>query len=208
MKRIVSLIMALVLSLSVAGCSKKDAQEQTPQVGDPETTETLSFTLDSAELTLACRYFTSEEFTRKDFDDYLTPIEYDQVTPLVAKDEETLIAFTFTVKNLTGEQQNFRGGDWYVIYNGKEYKLTQQSQQNITLSQAVVSRDNGPWEYNGPINIFLEPGVTYTFRTYGILPLRTESLTDPFEIHIPMPSDEEEPVEAVYTINPGAEDVQ
>lgn len=214
MKKTASLILALLMCLSLFGCDKKKADSTTapdaPGVniptdcgtGDTATTELLSFTLDKADLTLACRYFTSEEFTSKRFDEYLTPIEYDNVTPLVAKEEETLVAFTFTVKNLSKESQNYRGGDWYVIYQGKEYPLTQQSQKNITLSQAAIRPENGDWAYNGPINTFLDPGKTYSFRTYGILPLRTESLNDTFELHIPLPTTGEEPVEAVYTINP------
>lgn len=212
MKKLALFILALLLCLSVLGCNKKDpiAEQTTPTVslpadgkpGDNATTELLSFTLDKAELTLACRYFTSQEFTSKNFENYLTPIEYDQVTPLVAKEDQTLIAFTFTVKNLVAENQNYRGGDWYVIYQGEDYPLTQQSQKNITLSQSAVRKGDGNWEYNGPENAFLEPGISYTFRVYGILPLAKETLTEALELHIPLPTTGEEPLEAVYTINP------
>lgn len=214
MKKAISVILAFVLCLSAWGCSKKNAKPNNPQensgvnipsdgkTGDTASTELLSFTLDRADLTLACRYFTPAEFNSRDFENYLTPIEYDEVTPVVAKDGETLIAFTFTLKNLDDEKQNYRGGDWYVTYQGKNYPLTQQSQKNITLSQSAIRQENGKWDYNGPENAFLDPGKAYSFRTYGILPLDMDSLTEDFQLHIPLPTTGDEPVEMVYTIHP------
>lgn len=216
MKKLIALILAGLLCLSAFGCDKKQSKPNSPDgqntpsvniptgctVGDTANSELLSFTLDKADLTLACRYFTTQEFTSKNFENYLTPIEYDQVTPVVAEDGQTLIAFTFTLKNLDDKSQNYRGGDWYAVYQGKEYPLTQKSQKNITLSQSAVRKGDGNWEYNGPENAFLEPAQTYSFRVYGILPLAMEELTEAFELHIPLPTTGEDPLEVVYTINP------
>jgi hypothetical protein len=167
--------------------SIQDEAIETFAPGTTVSTDIVDFTLDHAELATACSNSVDEN--------YLLPKVYDEAAdadnPFVAPVGKSLVALTFTITNhdrttlkiadSTGWQLN-----WNVLYNGEEWHLKGQGENdyNIIFRYAAIKEGDASWKRADTQNKHLSIGDTLTVRTYGVIDIEPEILTDPFIISV------------------------
>lgn len=102
MKRIIALLMALLVSISLCACGGGNGVSEPTEttvpsvvkfaVGETASTEVIEFTLDSVEF--------ADHLSLTPGDEYLTPIAADASGGLIPNDGKTFVWFSFTVKNI------------------------------------------------------------------------------------------------------------
>ena len=213
MKKMLLLVLAAALMLSLAACgggektditsdSDVTSETNTPsnsenpatadptetetqyyQIGDTVSTDIIEFTLDEAELAIALSNMQDET--------YGMPKEYspqeDAQNPFVASTGHTYAAFTYTLSNLDR-----------TSWNGELPLVSAQYQDAASDKQvdcAELSAESGVWESNGnnpasPVyswHFVLETGEQRSFRSFIDLPVEAESLTDSFILTATLP---------------------
>ena len=163
MKKILSLLLALVLCLSLCACGGETSKE-TYHLGDTVSTDIFEFTLNEATFAYALNNVKGENF--------FAPKEYnatnDKDNPYVADTGKTFIAITYTITN-TGRTttQFYKGGFFTAKYNGKTYPAIGV----LTLNAS-----------NKSDNVLVEAGATESNRAYAEISVDVENLTDAFRV--------------------------
>ena len=155
------------------------------------TTDRVDFTLEKAQFTIACSNTVD--------DNYLLPKEYDAANdnsnPHVASVGKTLVALTFTITNRDRTSLNVPDSsgwhlDWKVLYKGNEWRLKRQGTDSygIDFHYASVQENDGSWKRSDTDNKILQPGQSITVRTYGVLDMEPDDLSDDFVLTVNLPS--------------------
>lgn len=209
MKKMVPLILATVLMLSLSACGKggniasdsgevttggsnSGADTQYYNVGETVSTDIVDFTLNDCDLSIYASATADKGF--------LQPVE--EETMFGAKVGTSLIIPSFTIinKDRSGNIEiKDQGSDlnlnWTVLYNGEEYKVTQYDLNFDGMfgmdlfPAAIIDPDSGDMiEENDTNNYLLDAGETISFRTIGIIGVEPETLNDEFILTISLPS--------------------
>jgi len=221
MKRVITILLAAALMLSMAACGGDSGNTDTPGGGAPSstptqkestatldvpeepeiqelalgemaTTENVEFTLDNAQLTLAiCNDWGA--------DNYFEAVEVDSAASYKAPIGHTYIAITFTINNL--DRVGFTYDGFYeadfmsVEYNGETY---------ITETRYGMQCSNGgAWEQmiKGKTTYWLDVGEIKTIVCYLDIPVEVENFTDTFKFKVLLPK-LAETAQFTYVINP------
>lgn len=194
MKKVLSLILALVLCLSLCACG---SSSKTYLIGETVSTDIFSFTLDAAALTIALNNVTN--------DDYYLPKEYnpadDSDNPYVASMGKTWVGFTYTVQNLNRDSSEFHSGGFVRIkHNGKNYGsigalhcedgayYLYADQRVMDTSGSLITEKAGKWYRGGASNMLLMVGAKETRRSYVELDADIANLNDEFYLTVLVPN--------------------
>lgn len=201
MKRIIALLMALVMCLSLCACggtipTQTDNlnAETYYNIGDTISTDLFSFTLDAAALAIALENTHGEDFGN--------PKEYnpqeDNTNPYVAPTGHTYAAFTYTVQNIGRASEEFHSGDFVqIIYKDKQYKapmddvavLYHQAHQYYDSANGKMGTNEANTWYSNPSNNMLVGAAEMQSRkAYADFDIEADSLTDAFHIRVTIPS--------------------
>lgn len=215
MKRAISLVLTLVLSLSLCACGgtaennttapetteapiPETTQATTPpiptaQIKEAVSTDIVDLTLEHSKLTYYVSNVSSNYMEATDEPNSL----------YAAKVGTCYVSMTVTVTNKDrGGSLDFCGGfsawdpaDWTVTYNGEEYNmygfdLNSDNYDNISLSYgAIVDKDTGKVIGKvGSSNTLISAGETITLRFFGIIKVDPASLNDGFELNVKVPN--------------------
>lgn len=190
MKRTIALVLSLALCLSLCACGGgKEAQsEQTPKlaVGETASTDLAEFTLENGVFT----YYVSNASTN-----YVEPTD-EANNMFAASVGKCYVSVTFTISNKDrGGSLSYAGHfpewapNWTVSYGGKDYPVKGFDLNNNAGSSsmslqyaAVMNKETGNVvEKHDSGNYLLSAGETVTLRTFGIIDVDPENLTDGFD---------------------------
>ena len=230
MKKAISLLLALVMCLSLCACGggnsdtpdTPDTTEATQAstaeatqapaepsaklaLGESAITDIAGLKLDSSEF---CYYM---EDTLDET--YLTPTD-EANDYYAASVGYCYVAMTFTISNIDrGGSLDVCAGGWDILftasYNGQEYPLRSfvlwdngGNPYVFQLDTAVITDKTGKSELRtgDSVNYILHAGETITIRTFGIINVDPESLTDGYELTINVPNSKGEYEYFTYTI--------
>lgn len=190
MKRLVALLLALIMIIGIAGCSSDTAYS----LGDTVSTDIFELTLDNASLAISLENTLGENF--------FLPKEYnaeaDSRNPYVAAKGHTLVAITYTAKNLdrsTVEADDGWGPSFITVeYSGKAY--TEE------VNNGYSKNNEEEWEnIVGLSNLLLQSGEQETRRCYIDIPVEVSSLDDSFKLIFHLPTSDGKTNDYVYKIN-------
>lgn len=220
MKKALSLTLALVLCLSLCACGgntetddTKAAAQTTPTtepsvqlaLGETASTDIVDFTLDKSQFTL-----------------HVSNVMTNYVEPMAEPNElfnasigHCFVSLTFTITNKDrGGSLDFAGtfGDWNprftVSYGGNEYPVKgfdlndKNGSYSFTLAYtAVLDRATGEMLYrNNTDNVLISAGETITYRSFGVIGVEPENLTDSYKLTVSVPNSKGELELFTYTI--------
>lgn len=220
MRKALSLLLAIALCLSLCACGdKKDtgatkATEQPAptteptvqlELGETASTDIVNFTLDKSQFTL-----------------YVSNVSSNYVEPMDEPNElfnasigHCYVSLTFTITSKDrGGSLDFAGSfcDWNpkftVSYGGEEYPVNgfdlnnKSGSSSFTLAYtAVLDRDSGNILYrNDTGNALISAGETITFRSFGVIGVEPENLTDSFKLTVSVPNSNGENERFTYTV--------
>ena len=182
MKKVISLLLALVMCLSLVACG--GSAKETYHLGDTVSTDIFDFTLDEAAFAYALNNTKGENyFAPKEYD-----AEKDSDNPYVAPTGKTMIAITYTVTN-TGRttSQLYKGGLFTAKYDGKAYPSVPIGV--LTLNASDKSD-----------NVLVEAGASETNRGYAEIDVDVANLTDSFTITVQIPNSSGKTEKFTYSI--------
>ena len=201
MKQTISLLLALVMCLSLCACGggTPETTEATELPTEPVAKLTLGETAstDLAEFTLENSQFTY--YVSNNSSNYVEPTE----TPnpmFAASIGHCYVSVTFTITNKDrGGSISFADSpgwipNWTVSYGGNDYTVkgfdlnnNAGTYMNLAFS-ALVDKESGKViEKHSSMNCLLSAGETATLRTFGIIDVDPEALTDGFEFTVRVP---------------------
>lgn len=209
MKKVLSLIMALAVMLSLVACGGNGTPETTttpaepdvpsttempatteaPQeevfhIGDTVSTDLIEFTLTEGQLAIALSSVRDNT--------YCTPKEYnaeeDAKNPLVCAKGHTYATFTYTIKNL--DRTTFNGK---LPFISAEYKNTTSNKQvdgaeYLEATQEWITTGNNPTSPVYSWNFVLDVGTGKTFRSLIDIPVEAANLNDDFTLLVDLPN--------------------
>ena len=195
MKKIIALLLAVVLCLSLVACGNNSGLGKTETFNLKETvsTDIVDFTLEDSKLT----YYVSNSSST-----YVEPTETPN-TMFAARTGTCYVSMTVTVTNKDrGGSLSFCGNfgswnptEWKVKYNGETYDmygfdLNIVDSKAISLSYgALVNKDTGKVISKiGSSNKLISAGETVTIRMFGIIKVDPSSLNDGFELEVLVPN--------------------
>lgn len=203
MKRTLAFFLALLMALSLCACGGEDdiagpSEEPTLSLGDMVSTDICDFTLEDCQ-------FTHYVYGDSNYaghvividSNYLTPTDY-PYNAYAAKVGHCLVSMTFTIKNKDRAGSFSIGGwawtdwrlDWVVSYNGEDYSVENyyghETHLNTDLNfrNAAVIHADGTVSPHGNEQSNLSAGNTITLRTFGIIDVDPENLTDGFNFTV------------------------
>lgn len=210
MKKVLSLILALVLCLSLCACgdtkpasadnpTAQTTKDTTPpetyyNIGDTVSTNLFNFTLDAATLAIALENTHGDTFG--------DPKEYnpqeDNKNPYVAPTGRTYAAFTYTVENISRSSEELHGGNLVkVIYKDTEYTCSMKDcavyyyQDNQYYSNGrLYTEEAFTWHANDSGNNLVGAAEKKTCKAYAEFGIETDSLTDAYYLRVSIPSSE------------------
>lgn len=193
MKKVLALVMALVLVLSLAACGGLGKTiKQTVSLGKTVSTDIVDFTLEKAKLS----YYASASSTN-----YAEPINKSDGGIFSAAKGRVYVCMTFTIKNK--DRDHLDVGDSFsnwkmmftVSYKGKDYPVNgfdlndKDGREGLNFSDSVVSYNGGKtFNKNGTLNLIVEEGRTATVRVLGVAKFDPENLNDPFKLTVNIPN--------------------
>ena len=103
------------------------------------------------------------------------------------------LTFTITNRDRTSLKVSDSSGwhlDWKVLYKGNEWRLKRQGVDSygIDLHYAAIQENDDPWKQSDTDNKILQPGQSITVRTYGVLDMEPDDLSDDFVLTVNLPS--------------------
>ncbi len=208
MKKALSIILALTLCITLCACSSNNTETESTTIptteaetkyslGETVSTNLAEFTLENSSLT----YYVSNNSTN-----YVEPTDTPN-TLFAASVGHCYVSVTFTITNKD------RGGSisfasfgsewdpkWSVSYNGadytvKGYSLNDNAGTNyINLGySAIIEKESGNViKTHTSQNYLLSAGETVTIRTFGIIDIEPQNLTDGFEFTVGVPNSNNE----------------
>ncbi len=208
MKKVISLLLALVMCLSLCACGEtweeKDEKEEKLAVGNTASTDLAEFTLENAQFT----YYV--DGTTKD-GNFLAPTDDPDKSFYTASLGHCYVSLTFTLTSKDrGNHISFAGtfADWdpnfEVAYSGESYPVRGfDSRDNdgsdyFSLGSSVVIGNE--YEMYFAMSYLLDAGETVTIRTFGVVAFDPENLTDGFELSVDVPNSKGEYETFTYTI--------
>ena len=229
MKKAISLLLALVLCLSLCACGGGNDTPETTEATQAPTTEATEVPTepsvklelgDSAITDIAGLKLDSSEFCYYMEDtldaSYLTPTD-EANDYYAASVGYCYVAMTFTISNIDrGGSMNVGGmfDEWNILlsvnYNGQEYPLRSfvlwdngGDPYSFNLDTAVITDKTGKSELRtgDAVNYILHAGETVTIRTFGIINVDPEALTDGYEQTVNVPNSKGEYEYFTYTIH-------
>lgn len=203
-RRITALLLSAAMCLTLCACG--ETEEEKLDVGKTASTDLAEFTLIDAQFA----YYLDNHVN----DNYLVPIE-ETDTMFAASVGHCYVSLTFTLTNKDrGGHINFAGtfGDWdpnfAVTYSGESYPVRGFDLNDndggdwLNLSFAAsINKETG--KLTGQIstdNYLLDAGKTITIRTFGVVAVDPENLTDGFDLSVDVPNSKGEYETFVYTI--------
>lgn len=211
MKKMIALLLALVMSLSLCACGGgNNSVEETPTVptlalGETASTDLAEFTLENSQFT----YYVSNVGST-----YVEPTEEPNEL-FAASIGHCYVSLTFTITNKDrGGSISYAGGfaewepNWTVSYGDTDYPVKGFDLNNnagynyINLSvAAVIDKESGNvLAKNGTMNYLLSAGETVTLRTFGIIDVEPESLTDGYDFTVEVLNSQGEYEYFTYTV--------
>ena len=208
MKRIIAFVLSLLMVLSLCACgeTKEKEKEEKLAVGNTASTDLAELTLENAQFA----YYLDNHVN----ENYLAPIE-ETDTMYAASLGHCFVSLTFTLTSKDrGGSISFAGtfGDWQpnftVTYGGESYTAKgfdlndNEGSGGINLTFAAYI-DRGTGKSSGQIgssNYLLDAGKTVTIRTFGVVAVDPENLTDGFDISVDVPNSQGEYETFTYTI--------
>ena len=208
MTKMISLLLALVITLSLCACGDTNpsptgnptAQATTEptipetyyNIGDTVSTNLFNFTLDAATLAIALENTHGD--TLGDPKEY-NPQE-DSKNPYVAPTGHTYVAFTYTVENISRSSESFHGGDFVkVIYKDTEYTTTLDDvavlyyQENQYYSNGSMHTQAANVWYSCDVgNMLVGAAEKQSRKASADFAIEADSLTDAFYLRISIPS--------------------
>lgn len=215
MKRISIFLLALVMVISIAGCSA-DTEKQTDNtlssssetvlestsdtettysLGDSVSTDILNFTLERAELAICLH-----DGTAGDFDEVYLPKEYDATTEdfCIAAKGHTLVSYTYIAENLDRAALEF---DYDTSHTEPfiSVKYGEEIYDCIAETKAY-SYDGFEWDSLMMTCTRLDPAEKMQIRTFVNIPVEVSSLEDDFTLIFRLPSSSGDTQEFNFTI--------
>lgn len=208
MKKLLLILLAHVLCVSLCACGKKESSESS----DKSTTETLTESIDPEIQTFNVGETVSTDivdFTleKSKFSYYLINNDVAFVEPtdepngFSSSIGECYVSMTITIKNRSHASINFTSSfgdwdpaEWSVTYSGEDYELYAlrpgfPDTKVFSLTYAAL-KDNstGKFERYHVSNLIIYGGETYTLRFAGIININPTSLKDGFELNVKVPN--------------------
>lgn len=203
-RRITALLLSAAMCLTLCACGETEKEKL--DVGKTASTDLAEFTLIDAQFA----YYLDNHVN----DNYLVPIE-ETDTMFAASVGHCYVSLTFTLTSKDrGNHISFAGtfGDWdpnfEVTYSGESYTVRgfdlndNDGSDRLNLSFAAsINKETG--KLTGQIstdNYLLDAGKTITIRTFGVVAVDPENLTDGFDLSVDVPNSKGEYETFVYTI--------
>lgn len=215
MKKIIALLTAFVMCLSLCACggnvssktTSPETTEETPitklNLGETAATDLVEFTLESSQFT----YYVSGISTN-----FCEPVEGGSVYAASLGHCYVSVTCTLTSKDRGGSISfpNNMGWNpgWIVSYQGKEYKLKGYDLNNVDGSRslslsdsAIIDKETGKViERYSLSKYLLRAGETVTIRTFGIIDVEPENLTDGYDFTVNVLNSKGEYESFTYTV--------
>ncbi len=226
MKKPLLIVLTLAMLLSLCACgggsdtptsdvdktppATESPVEESPAVskltlGEVASTDLAEFTLENSQFT----YYVSNVSTN-----YVEPTE-EPNTLFAASIGHCYVSLTFTITNKDrGGSISYAGSfsewapKWTVSYDGTDYPVkgfdlnNNAGDNSINLSfSAVVDKESGKTiKKHDSMNYLLSAGETTTLRTFGIIDVEPENLTDEYDFTVGVPNSKGEYEYFTYTI--------
>lgn len=202
MKRAISLILAVMMCLSLCACGGEKGSNNL-SLGQTASTDLVDFTLEHSEFT----YYVSNVSTN-----FVEPT--DEPNSLFAASlGHCYVSATFTITNKDRGGSIRVGGEgkpvWSVSYNNADYSVkgfdlnnsAGSGGLNLGHNAAILDKTtNTVIKVNETTNYLLHAGETVTIRTFGVVDVDPENLTDGFDLTISIPNSKSERENFTYTI--------
>ena len=193
MKKVMALVLALVLVLSLAACGGFGTSGKAVSLGDTASTDIVDFTMKDAKLSYYASAFE---------DSYAEPIDKSDGGIFTVAKGRVFVCMTFTIKNNdrdtldVGDSFSDWKLDFKVRYNGKTYPLKAYDLNKkdgdtfgMSLRYHAESTDGGiTWKKNDNSNAIIGAGSSGTIRVVEVAGFDPDSLNDPFEITVNIPT--------------------
>ncbi len=182
---IIAVIVIITLAISILLKSKgitteKFSNNNQYKLNESVQSDILELTLNTAQFAIALENGYGEN--------YATPKEYDATkdksNPNVAAKGHTLVAFSFTLKNLDRSSIDI-GGNFNPSFTSVKYKGNTYKETAIFKAE---SKDELNWKSYSSSNILLEVGKSMMYRAYIDIPIDIENLQDTFELEFYLPN--------------------
>ena len=201
MKKLIALLLAIILCVSLCACSKADddkkQSEDTVSVDTDVETDIIRLTITNAQLAIKLN---DSDYDYKISEDYFNAEKYDSSkhagADYVAPKGHTYVAIEFRVKNLDRAPVTFEATDFITVkYAGEEYKES--------INYGCRSEDGYVWEkFNKNVStLTVDVEETIYYRGYIDIPTDAESLDDDFYLTVTLPNSKDETEDFVYFIN-------
>lgn len=190
--------------------SEEDESSDVPKLslGEMASTDIVDFTLDNAVFSVYVNPTGN--------DDYLMPVEETDNTIYSASVGHSLVVTTFTVKNKDRSGHLDLGNGyfgiwsfmWNVLYHNEEYPLKGFDLNDKDGSwilemypAAIIDRETGHMLFkNETNNYLLDAGDEISVRTFGVIGVEPDALTDGFELTVNVPNSSGEYENFTYMI--------
>lgn len=210
-KRIVAMFLASVMCLSLCACNG-DSNVEKIAVGETASTDLADFTLDNCQFT----YHVNNTIAGGE-DTFLLPTDEPNGS-FDASIGYCYVSLTFTITNKDrGGHINFCGIDdldpdqwnpnFTLSYNGTDYHVNgydihdREGSEDFSLHYAVITdQETGERTYPETVNRLIYDGQTIKIRTFGVINLEPEELTDGFDISVDVLNSKGEYETFVYTV--------
>lgn len=202
MKKVFALITAFLMCLSLCACGGGKSADNLA-LGQTASTDLVDFTLENSEFT----YYVSNVSTN-----FVEPT--DEPNSLFAASlGHCYVSATFTITNKDRGGSISVGGEgkpvWSVSYNKTDYPVKGYDPNspsgwgglNLGQNAAILNKTtNTVIKVNETTNYLLDAGETVTIRTFGVVDVDPENLTDGFDLTISIPNSKSERENFTYTI--------
>ncbi len=194
MKKVLALVLALVLVVSLAACGgMRKASKETVSLGKTVSTDIVDFTLKNAKLS----YFASSRHDKT----FADPIDKSNGGIFSSAKGRVLVCMTFSIKNNDRNYIDAGGSfpDWgmyfKIVYNGNEYSVNgfdlneKDGRSGLDFGESEISYNGGSsYTKNTSGNIIIEEGQTATVKVVGIAKFEPDSLNDAFDLVVNIPN--------------------
>lgn len=197
MKRIIALLLALMMCLSLCGCGGGNTPKLS--LGETVSSDLIELTLSDVQLGYfaeAGAYRYSDKIMVNLDEAYLPSDNSDGFAFFTSSKGHCLVCFDFTIKNIDRDTLDL-GNYFYetnlsftIDYDGNSFAVNGYSihsgndgdSRGLIYGDSAVSKNGVDfYAYDGQ-NILIEAGETYRIKVIGVVNFEPNDLSDPFEI--------------------------
>lgn len=204
MKRLIALFLALVMCLPLGACNIS-GNVATAELAETVSTDLIDFTLIDSSFT----YYVSNSQSS-----YVKSTNVPNDT-FVASTGNCFVSLTFTLTSkdrgsiaVAGSQSSDWRLDWTVKYNGKKYDLkgfdlnnnSGRRRMQFGYSAIMDPGTNTVLAVDHGSGYRLHAGETVTIRTFGVINVDPDALTDGYELTINVPNSDGKYEHFTYTV--------